>query len=173
MLRSLVGSEMCIRDRFYEKRSPMEYSLLLTFSPPYYPSKCSESHAEYAPLPRIVYFVGKWAISGHPWATIFMLNEKSFPLKSTFVFGHLIDQMTSSRLDRVRFFFVVAEQLSSGEENHGSFVAQDRWCGVDPRLAASKIMCASCGGGAPVSLELARPIHPPRVPVPQHRSKRS
>ena len=34
-------------------------------------------HAEYAPLPRIVYFVGKWAISGHPWATIFMANEKS------------------------------------------------------------------------------------------------
>ena len=57
------------------------YSLLLTFSPPYYPSKCSESHAEYAPLPRIVYFVGKWAISGHPWATIFMVNEKSFPNK--------------------------------------------------------------------------------------------
>ena len=54
------------------------YTHLLTFTPPYYPSKCSESHAEYAPLPRIVYFVGKWAISGHPWATIFMVNEKSF-----------------------------------------------------------------------------------------------
>ena len=34
-------------------------------------------HAEYAPLPRIIYFVGKWAISGHPWATIFMVNEKA------------------------------------------------------------------------------------------------
>jgi|AACY02.10.fsa_nt_gi hypothetical protein len=56
------------------------YHLLLTFTPPYYPSKCSESHAEYAPLPRIVYFVGKWAISGHPWATIFMVNEKSFSI---------------------------------------------------------------------------------------------
>ena len=60
----------------------MEYRLLLTFSPPYYPSKCSESHAEYAPLPRIVYFVGKWAISGHPWATIFMVNEKSVRVQS-------------------------------------------------------------------------------------------
>ena len=46
------------------------YRLLLTFTPPYYPSKCSESHAEYAPLPRIVYFVGKWAISGHPYYAI-------------------------------------------------------------------------------------------------------
>ena len=40
-------------------------------------------HAEYAPLPRIVYFVGKWAISGHPWATIFMGNEKSVRLSAT------------------------------------------------------------------------------------------